>query len=161
MTVTDATRHRELLRTRIISALTAGILIFPLWLVLDRSPPFIVDNGRIDPPNPMMNSSIVVTWDIKATRSCQPSSGAAVTRTIIDSKGIRHNYAPVHAVYGTPEQREADEIQRRIPLPENITGPAKYTSIACYACNPLQELWPICIQMPEVPFEIQPARDGT
>lgn len=132
-----------------------------LWMVMDRAPPFIVTNGRIDPPNPAMNSSIVVTWDVKSTRSCQPKSNATVTRTIVDSKGVKHTYAPVHAVYGTPEQHEPDEIKRRLPLPENITGHARYSSIACYACNPLQELWPICIQMPEVDFEISDPRGDT
>lgn len=156
MTVTDSERQRDLRRTRIIAALTAGIMIVPFWLLLDRSPPFIVTNGRVNPSNPVVNGSIEVTWDIKPTRSCQPSSGAKVTRTIVDSKGVRHVYAPVHAVYGTPEQHEAGEVRRTIPLPENITGPAKYSSVACYACNPLQEFWPICIQMPEVAFEIDP-----
>lgn len=129
-----------------------------LWMLLDREPPFEVTNGRIDPPNPAVNGTITVTWDIRSTRSCQPSSDATVTRSIVDSKGVSHTYAPVHAVYGTPEQREPDEIKRRIPLPENITGHAKYSSIACYACNPLQALWPICIQMPEVDFEIGDSR---
>lgn len=133
----------------------------PLWMLLDRDPPFVVTNGRIDPQNPIVNSSIEITWDIKPQRSCQPSSAAKVTRTIIDSKGIRHTYAAVPAVYGTPQQSESGEIMRSVPLPENITGPAKYTSVACYACNPLQQLWPICIQLPEIPFEIAPAKDGT
>lgn len=164
MTATDSAHPRDLRRTRIIAALTAGILFFPLWMVLDREPPFIVWNGRIDPPNPEMNGSIVVTWDIKSVRSCQPSSSATVTRVIVDSKGVAHTYAPVHAIYGTPEQREPDEIKRRIPLPENITGHAKYSSVACYACNPIQEYapaWmnlPICIQMPEIDFEISDPR---
>lgn len=138
-----------------VAAFIAIAIFAPiLWMALDRAPPFVVTNGRIDPPNPAMNGLITVTWDVKSTRSCQPSSNATVTRTIVDSKGVRHSYAPVHAVYGTPEQHEADEIKRRIPLPENITGHARYSSVACYACNPLQELWPICIQMPEVDFEI-------
>lgn len=158
--MTMQARHHDLRRTRIVAALTAGILILPAWLLLDRSPPFIVTNGRIDPPHPIVNGAIVVTWDIKSTRSCQPSSGATVTRTIVDSKGVKHTYAPVRAVYGTPEQHEAGEIERRIPLPENISGPAKYSSIACYACNPLQQFWPICIQMPEIAFEIAPRADA-
>lgn len=146
-----------------VAAFIAIAIFAPvLWMALDRAPPFLVTNGRIDPPNPTTNGSITVTWDIRATRSCQPSSNATVTRTIVDSKGVRHTYAPVHAVYGTPEQHEPDEIKRRIPLPENITGHARYSSIACYACNPLQEyLWPICIQMPEVDFEISDTRGNT
>lgn len=149
-------------RTSIVAAFVSILLVgVPLWMLLDRDPPFVVTNGRIDPPNPTVNSSIEITWDIKPKRSCQPSSAAKVTRTIIDSKGVRHTYAPVPAVYGTPEQSEPDEIMRPVPLPENITGPAKYTSIACYVCNPLQQLWPICIQLPEIPFEIAPAKDGT
>lgn len=142
-----------------VAAFIAIAIFAPiLWMVLDREPPFIVSNGRIDPTHPEMNGSITVTWDVRATRSCQPSSHATVTRTIVDSKGVAHAYAPVHAIYGTREQREPDEIKRRIPLPENITGHARYSSVACYACNPLQELWPICIQMPEVDFEISDQR---
>ncbi len=140
-----------------IAAFIAVALFAPvMWMALDRSPPFVVTNGRIDPPRPMVNSSITVTWDVKSTKSCQPSSNSTVTRSIIDSKGIAHKYSPVHATYGTPEQerRNKDEIRRIVLLPENITGPAKYTSVACYACNPIQELWPICVQMPELAFEI-------
>jgi hypothetical protein len=143
--------------TSVIAAFVSIAFFGPaLWMLLDRDAPFIVTSGRIDPPNPKVNGSIVVTWDVRSTRSCQPSSGSTVTRTIIDSKGVKHTYAPIHAVYGTPEQREPDEVKRTIPLPENITGPAKYSSVACYACNPLQELWPICIQMPEIAFDIEP-----
>lgn len=146
------------------AAFIAIAIVAPiLWMLLDREPPFIVTDGRVIPPNPTSNGLIEVVWDITPVRSCQPYSSATVTRTITDSKGVQHTYAPVHAIYGTPDQHEAGLIDRTIPLPENITGSAQYSSVACYPCNPLQYLLglPICIRMPAVPFEIAPAKDGT
>lgn len=142
-------------RTSMVAAFVSVALFGPaLWMVLDRDPPFVVTNGRVDPITPVVNSSISVTWDVHPVRSCQPSSSATVTRAIVDSKGVKHVYAPVPAVYGTPAQREVGEIHRMIPLPNNIIGPARYSSVACYACNPIQKYWPICIELPEIPFEI-------
>jgi hypothetical protein len=147
-------------RTSMVAAFVSVILFGPaLWMLLDREPPFAVISGHIDPPNPVVNGSIMVTWDIKTERSCRPSSRAKVTRTIVDSKGVRHAYDPVNAIYGTPDQQRNDKVERTVPLPENITGPAKYSSVACYACNPLQEFWPICVQMPEINFEIEPSQE--
>lgn len=138
-----------------VAAIIAAIFVIPLWMLLDRVPPYRIDEGRVIPQMPLKNSDITVEWDVTPLRSCA-TQGGYVTRTIIDQKGIPHTYKAVNAVYTTNDQFKEDQIKRNIPLPENITGPATYSSYACYPCNPLQ-LWlhmPICIQTPTLQFEI-------
>ena len=121
------------------AAIIAMVFVIPLWMILDRAPPYRIEAGQILPATPLKNSEITIQWDVTPLRSCAPQEGSTVTRTIVDSKGVRHVYAPVPATYGTNDQFKADEIQRAVPLPENITGPASYSSLACYPCNPVQK----------------------
>jgi hypothetical protein len=142
-------------KTSVIAAFVSIAIFAPaLWMLLDRAPPYIVTGGKIEPENPAPGSQISVLWEVKSVRSCPASPRQSVTRTIVDSKNVRHDYAPVEALYGKGTQGHP-EIKRTVELPASIPpGPARYSSIACYACNPLQQLWPVCITMPEILFEV-------
>jgi hypothetical protein len=153
MTFTDSTRHHELRRTRVVAALTAAILLFPLWMLLDREPPFEVVDGKIEPENPKPGSLISITWDVKPQRACPLSDRQVVRRTIIDKDGGHHDYEPVPAHH----QGHQEDIVRHFRLLSSLPpGAAKYRAVACYACNPLQQFWPVCINFPDIPFEVAP-----
>lgn len=131
-----------------------GVVAPVFWMVIDRDPPFEITNGHIEPEHPVKNGYIEVTWDIKPLRTCSPSDRRMTVRSVTDQKGVVHTYTPVQGQYGTPQQINEDEIQRRVPLPMNIVGVAKYNATACYHCNPIQIIWPICITTPTLEFII-------
>lgn len=137
----------------IAAFVAVGIFAPLLWMALDRMEPYAITGGQIDPPSPVKGTEFTVTWEIKALRSCQPQY-SSVTRVIIDSQGFRHTAAPTQATFGTPEESSDDKIMRLVKLPENISGPAKYFSNVCYACNPVQVLWPVCMRTPTLDFMI-------
>ena len=59
------------------------------------------------------------------------------------------------------DQLSGNLLQRTFPLSKRaISGPARYRALSCYACNPLQHWWPICVRSHEIPFEIVPRPPG-
>ncbi len=143
------------LSANVVAAFIAVAVVAPiLWMALDRDPPYINSNGRVVPAKPPKNSNVTIEWDIKAVRSCQPTEYSSVTRTIVDARGVRHVYAPISATYGTIEQFRPDEIKRTFRLPLNVTGEVSYSANVCYACNPIQVLWPVCFTTPTIRFSI-------
>lgn len=138
-----------------IAAFVAIALFAPLlWMALDRDPPYVITNGRITPPMPVKNGTVSIDWDIAPLRSCQPGNHSSVVRTVIDAMGVRHVYAPIAATYGTAEQFKPEEIRRSFRLPLNITGKVSYSAKVCYSCNPIQVLWPVCLDTPTIEFFI-------
>ena len=92
-------------RPNVVAVFIAVVLVAPLlWMVMDSAPPYQIVDGYVVPDNPVKNSSVEIRWDVTPLSSCAPQRGASVTRTIVDSKGVAHKYAPVPATYGTNEQ---------------------------------------------------------
>lgn len=142
-----------------IAAFIAVLIVGPvLWMALDREPPYIIANGHMTPDHPYPGQQITIEWDLKSVRACPASSSATVHRTIVDSKGVKHDYATVHAIFHTDRTNmDVPTIIRTLDLPGNISpGLARYYSEACYPCNPIQEFWPVCIQTPDILFEVVP-----
>ncbi len=142
--------HVEFPMQNIIAAIVAIGFVAPiLWMALDRLPPYEIMNGRINPPEPVKSGEFIVTWDIKRLRACQPEY-SSVTTIIIDRQGFRHVATPIMASNLSDQQK----IKRVVKLPENITGRAEFFSDVCYACNPIQTFWPVCMQTPKLEFMI-------
>lgn len=141
--------------TNVTAAFFAILFVAPVaWMALDRDPPYIRESGAIEPSEPIQGGDVSVNWKVKVKKSCPPSTENNLTRMIVDAKGKRHFYDPIPSVYG---QRTPSRIKRTLPLPDDIAvGPAKYSSEACFACNPFQYIWPVCIGKPDLTFEIYP-----
>lgn len=146
-------------RQTVIAAMVSIGVFAPLfWMVLDRDPPYLIKGGTVEPRDPLPGAAIHVSWDVMPIRACasQPTHGS-VTREIIDSKGVKHAYASVDAIYSSG----APEINRVVQLPQSIpSGPAVYHSQACYACNPVQQIWPVCFRTPDLHFNVGSWTDG-
>jgi hypothetical protein len=124
-----------------------------MWFTLDREPPYDVIGGVISPDNPMPGQEITIVWDVKVERACPLSMRSSVQRTVVDSKGVKHDYSKVAAMFDSATTGAT--ITRNVQLPENLApGPATYSSVACYSCNPMQEYWPVCVHTPEVHFNV-------
>lgn len=137
---------------------SVGICVPIIWMFYDREPPYIMTGGTISPANPAPGDPITVQWDIETRKACPSSPNATVSREIVDSKGVKHLYATVHAIFDSKETET--EIVRHLHLPVSIApGRAYYSSVTCYSCNPVQEFWPICMKTPEIYFNVAPPKD--
>lgn len=132
-----------------------GIFAPIFWMLLSREPPYVRTSGEIMPANPAPGSFVNVRWHIKVDRVCTPNVPRNVTRTVIDAKGVLHDYEPVNGVYGTADENPQEDLVRAFQLPVSIAvGPARYHSTACFSCNPIQYIWPVCVTTPDIAFEI-------
>lgn len=145
-------------KQHIIAAIVSTIVFTPLtWFMMDREPPYERVSGEILPPDPKPGDYVEVSWQIKVNRQCRRDQRRNVTRTIIDSIGKITDFDAVEGVYGGGRFTEGDTLNRGFYLPQTIDpGPAIYKSTACFACNPIQYLWPICISHPHINFTIRP-----
>lgn len=148
------TLSREIWRN-VFAAIFAIFIFAPLlWFVLDREPPYMRLNGVIDPPVPKPEDWIKVVWQIHPLRNdCRPIGPRGLTRTIIDGAGQVIDIDPVDTLY----DGGSSPIVRSFQLPRGATpGHSRYRASACFACghNPLHYLWPICVDKPEISFDI-------
>lgn len=147
------------LRKNFAPAFFAVAIFAPtLWMAMDRDLPYERVSGTIVPAAPVPGDFISVQWDIRVRRLCPPSEPRNVTRQIVTSTGHIIDYAPVEGTFGTGngvEKMPTTELVRTFQLPRDLQpGPATYYSKACFACNPLQRFWPVCVDKPKLTFEI-------
>jgi len=163
-------------RNIIIGFLTVAIVVPFVWMLMDRDPPYERFAGEIiaadpsecgiTPINPAggaprsvftpirAGGCVEVKWDIKVARDCPAApSGDNVARHLRDSLGITK---PIGSLHRNEPEPPSTEVRQFLTLPLPMpAGPATYTSIACFACNPLQHLfWPICVDKPDINFEV-------
>lgn len=138
----------------VAAAIISAIFAIPLWMAMDRDPPYIATNGRIELDKSAQ--SITVTWDIETKRYCPPSKKSRVARIIIDKNGKPHPMGITQATYGT-QAHNPGQIVNVLDMPSDVPpGTATYRSEPCYPCNPWQDYWntPICVTLPAISFEI-------
>jgi len=145
--------------TMIATFIAVGFFAPVLWMALDRVPPYERLSGTIKPDYPTPGSNIEIEWEIKTLRACIPSARLSVRRQIVDAKGTVWNFDPTTSVY-YDETTRGRQINRSISLPRGVaTGPATYRSMACFSCNPIHALWPVCVDKPEITFTIGSIND--
>ena len=155
----------KMLRRVVIPAIFCAIVVAPItWMLVDREPPYTRVAGWVMPPAPggaiRRGDEISIEWAIDIRRQCTPLKMRNVTRRIIDSTGRYYDYEPVEINFDNgPGGGHKRIVVRPFKLPRAIeTGRTKYHSAACYYCNPIQQLFPICINAPEIEFIIEADR---
>lgn len=137
-----------------VPAFIAIFIFAPLfWMALDRVPPYVITNGRLNPTKIAPNEWYTIEWDVKTVRACPGTKNSRVTTYIVDVNGGLNIYAATQGgfVEGIPLIHKEKKLLAALPA-----GPAKYFSEVCYPCNPLQDKlnWPICFPTPMLEFEI-------
>jgi len=156
------------------AAFASVFIVVPfVWFIMDRDPPYVRSNGEITAAEPgncglfdgvsrhvnapiRAGSCVEVKWSIKTYRNCPAASNSDnVVRHLKDSLAITKPIGTIRR--DAPETESKSSIVKQylvLPMPLPV-GTATYTSSACFACNPLQRLfWPICIDEPEINFEV-------
>lgn len=122
--------------------------LFSFW-ISDNQPPYDWADGWVKPNPAYDGSQVNVCWKLRIKRFCP----GMIQRQIVDAREEVHNYDPVPA---------ADKVDVYDPfcvtfrLPKGLPqGLARYRVHATYSCNPLQFIWPLRANTPELPFTIE------
>ncbi len=153
--------HKATFQRNLIPGFVCVAIFAPvLWMAIDRQVPYVRTNGVITPANPAPGDFVEVKWTVVQTRICRPEPARNISRHVITSSGLIIDYEPVSGVMGTVEAPKEETLVRAFQLPISTDpGPAKYRSEACFACNPLQILWPVCVEGPDVQFNVAEPRE--
>lgn len=138
-----------------VSVLLAVILAPITYWALDNQRPYAFDASKsvIIPNVAIGNDQMIVKWWVHVYRQCD----GIITRELFDPQT-----QVILAVYD--QQRASLSAVARGPgtlnktflLPRQIqTGRIGYRSRLEYYCNPLQRIWPIRYQTPDLFFEVR------
>lgn len=135
--------------TAIILSLILGLASF---LLADNQPPYdyIVNQSYVRPDPAHGGQQVTVHWELKVKRICP----GIIIRTIVDAKtkaSVSYDPTPAAATVRIGDT----SLERTFFLPAAILpGPKLYRVNAQYICNPLQHLWPLKVQTPDLVFEV-------
>jgi hypothetical protein len=98
-----------------------------------------------------------VKWSLEIYRACPGAGRDNVTRHLRDSLGITKPIGSLRSLYGGLHEVPVTGIRNFLTLPSPMpAGPAVYISSACFACNPLQQVfWPVCVDEPDIHFIVE------
>lgn len=88
-------------------------------------------------------------WRADWRRACQ----GVITRTFTDAKGVTRPDGTLF-VQSPFEMRTYDYPTETVIPMTLATGSGYYQSFGRYWCSPVQQLWPIEVETPRVPFHV-------
>jgi hypothetical protein len=144
----EPVRHRVWLGLSVAAmAFLGGWLGF---LAGDRDIPTTTYSAQTLTPEVAPGGVFRVSYTMRRHRSCETH----VDRFIYDSENTRHVLPPLDFNPGL--RLGQDEYTVPVKVPEEAKrGPARYSVVSTYICNPLQKLWPIIGEQREIRFEIR------
>lgn len=118
-------------------AATAGILGF--WLA-DRDIPTRFQRTRTVVHEASPGGVLQIRIPLVRDRLCHTT----INRRLVDARGEAFDLGITVYPHGTGPKGE-DLFRSEIQIPAGMAlGPATYTASACYRCNPVHWLWPVC-----------------
>ena len=123
------------------------------WWALDRAPPFAL--LKINAVEVNQN---VARFNLDVRRQLDRGCSVEFARHLIDADGYRHDTSVGQIMdaqaLAEMDRRMGGRLLLSMDLPAGMAkGPAAMVTALRYACNPLQNIWPIQIRM-TVPFEV-------
>lgn len=136
----------------VLAAMVALLIAVPLVFIVGiRTSPYTYIRGQMVDEEVTAGMLGYVRWTGMYKRNCT----GEFFRTILDSGDN------IHYLLVIPDPPDDDELNvpvewtRAFILPHGAAeGPALYRVRAQYWCNPLQHLWPIKIDLPDIPFKV-------
>jgi hypothetical protein len=146
----------NMIRTVAGSLIGAFVIVPVTYMAADREPPFYrTEESHIVPNAVRLEEPFEAKWVLHVNKSRRCVPVGLVHRTIIDSAGGVKELEPVPAIADL--NNKSSQLTRQMIMPMGVTaGPARYHAEACFACNPIQRLYPICITEPDISFTVLP-----
>lgn len=140
----------------------APIVGWPLWMIMDRTPPLIYERVDIAPKEVRRGGEIVVTFTVRKNNrsACRPG---LIYRefTEVASRKVHTTDPVIRAQFPIVDQN--NQFSRTVQLSQSLSpGEMLYKGRACYSCNWIQEAvrWPICSDTPPATFTIVEKSNG-
>lgn len=142
----------------ISSALVSIFIVAPVfYLLADNEPPYVYDleHSYIIPTQVHSTHQAVAHWSVsRVNRVCR---GITVSTVVDDVTKIKTFYDAQPAIIVDPADSDkfGKVLERPFWLaPGILPGPKIYKGESYYACNILQNLWPLHVSTPPLPFEV-------
>ena len=128
------------------ASVIAGIL--GLWAA-DREPPIYVI--KAEPVKTVWpGDELQLRYTVYRRKSCETN----IDRFIFDSQLVRYVLDDL-AFSGAPGPLGESTYVARVAIPAKFAiGQARYRVISKFVCNPLQRIWPIVVESPDVVFDV-------
>ncbi len=154
----DRRRKKEMqdIQRQVVAALFVSVLaVVPtLWMLMDRSPPYIFEYAEIIPNVVPQGGEIHIEFTVIQNRAnCGPG---VIYHEYKEASGKLHLYDPVH--HDDVNDIVNNKFSRIEKLPDGISvGTTIYRGTDCYTCNPVQSLlrWPVCASTPNLKFTVK------
>lgn len=122
------------------------------YWAMDRQPAYEYLHGEIIPDPAPQGGQVSLPWTISVNRLCPGN----VLRVLYDAD----TGAMVSAYDRTPSSISVKigdtKLVKTFQLIRGLPPRIRYTANVCFECNPLQKVWPICVQTPDLFFRMQP-----
>jgi hypothetical protein len=111
-----------------------------LWTA-DRHMPVVILESTLLTPEVPAGEAARVRYTVIRTNQCR----ATVERYLVASDGLRFDLGYAIFPNGTGPTGRPDQYVREYIIPAAAPpGPARLVALACYQCNPIHAIWPVC-----------------
>jgi hypothetical protein len=134
-----------------IAGAVALIIAAPLaYMVFDRRTPIIVEAAYVASPQPLRpGQKFRIGYNVNRIKLCSYT----IQPIMFDGAKIRYEWDSQRLHSGGELGEDSYFIERT--LPEGAKeGQGRYFTVLLYACNPLQQFWPVRVQTPAIHFTI-------
>lgn len=134
-----------------------GLALVPItYWALDNVRPYLfyVEESYILPTTASGNDQMIVSWKVKVNRQCE----GLVRRELFDPRpgGALLAIYDAQPAHKTTMPLGEGQFNRTFLLPKQMQpGKVGYRARLEYWCNPLQRIWPIQYNTPELFFEVK------
>ena len=129
-----------------------------VYMSLDNSPPYTFHKGELIPNPATSGQTVDVIWEYEVHRFCSGIVYRRIIGPIGSGAAIVHNYDPTVAVINPriAQQSGPNKLVVTFSLPPSTSpGEFIYSATIEYNCNPLQAIFPLKVQLPQVPFGVR------
>lgn len=129
------------------------VAAFGSWLAVmaaDNQVPYDYLSGEISPNPARAGSRVTLKWYIKTHRICPVS----IRRLLTDVNGkVVAVFDPLP--YSQTVEMGDKELPKTFLLPDSLPAQVTYNALACFKCNALQALFPLCVDTPRITFNVR------
>jgi hypothetical protein len=132
-----------------------GLAIFGAWIVYmwqdNRLPTEYMEVGAKILPDPVEDGGrVTVHLNVRRNRVC-PGYVHRLLRDVTTGKIVAiYDPIPISLAWTVGDVETAKTFE----LPEGLPSYVKYQAKVCFRCNPLQEIFPLCTDAPDIVFSV-------